>query len=152
VYSENWQVDLSRCLALIEKNRYTYTVIKEDGILKGYFGHLLLPKTIFDSLLSGGVSEEDAMAFAFDDNYAGDACLYLLSIVTDTGDPNYHRYSKPLVDALKHVESRCDSLGVNLLCSGCLAVTPAGERLSELVIHLLVFMIMQKPMLNRLLF
>ncbi|MFC5713749.1 hypothetical protein ACFPU1_13240 [Thalassorhabdus alkalitolerans] len=131
IYPKEWHVSKEYVLSIMERNPFVYRVYKENKQVKGIHSLFPLPKTVYEQVLTGEISEKDLYEHIIDYKKPGDVYLYLISIIVDIHSQKAKEYTKHLLYDMVSQLHWIEKQDQNIKEIGAIAISKDGERILQ---------------------
>ncbi len=126
-----WQSRPEVVTRLIEKDPMMFRLCRVDETLKGYYGVIPLPYVVWQKILKGQITEDEAMRYALPFT-APEVYLYIYSVIVDLADSQHKAYTRALVrDFARQYILNPGQNRANIRSIGAFTVSEGGRRLVE---------------------
>ena len=126
-----WHSDPAFIRKLIIKDSMMFRVCKVNGEVKGYYWVIPLDYSVWKQVLTGEISEMEAMKQikSFDET---DIYLYICSVIVDLADKQHKQYTKALVRDFGRNFVLVKDVAIPDICAiGAFTISEGGRRLME---------------------
>lgn len=131
-YFENcWHSKPDTLHKLIKKDPMMFRLCSVGRKLKGYYGAIPLPYTVWKKILQGDITEDAAMQYvkSFD---APEIYLYIYSVIVDLADNDHKVYTRTLIrDFTRQYILKSGQKKSDIRSIGAFTVSDGGQRIVE---------------------